>query len=231
MVGFVIYLVLVWYLAYRFRRRLIGYGVVVMGFAGLVMLGYLHWRMSEWTHGRIYLPVLQVLLYPYTLLVGAGGVFMASMPKMLPLRCATCDYDLAGLEGSVVTCPECGRAHAMAYHRGDPCHGCGEAIDQRRVPGGAVVKCRPCGLVHFVAWDDAVVHGRPARSGRGRGYDWPVGDSAADEAMEHAQKQDEQRQPGRRAPADERQPGGGDVLHDREGAGGGRLGDQIVLPA
>lgn len=243
MIGFVIYIVLVWYLAYRYRRRWVGFGVVAGGFAGLVFLGYLHWMMSEWTHGRIYLPVLQVLLYPYTLLVGAGGVFMVSMPKMLPFRCASCGYDLEGLEGALTNCPECGRTHALEYHRGDACHGCGREMDLRRVPAGGVVTCKPCGLVHFVPRATGSGYygaGAPAA----RDVSLPVQSeklaarerllrrgSAAEGAVEQAEDEDEQRQAGRRGPAERGEARRGDVLDDGDSASGGRLRDEIILPA
>lgn len=182
MVGFVFYAALVWWAGYHWRRRWLGFAWVSLGFAGLVCMAWLHWRLSEWTHGRIYLPVLQVLLYPYTLLVAAGGVFMASMPKMLPYRCASCGYDLEGLEGNLAVCPECGRTHAMAYHVGEACHACGAHIDQRRVPAGGVVTCRPCGLVHFV----------PRRV--------PAA-SAAHGPVQHPRRQHQHGQPGDHQPA------------------------------
>lgn len=246
MIGFVIYIVLVWYLAYRYRRRWVGFGAVAGGFGGLVLLGYLHWRMSEWTHGRIYLPVLQVLLYPYTLLVGAGGVFMVSMPKMLPFRCASCGYDLEGLEGAMTNCPECGRTHALEYHRGDACHGCGREMDLRRVPAGGVVTCKPCGLVHFVPRSSPTMP-RSYRQGASvtpRELNLPVQTekaaarerllrrgSAAESAVDEAEEQDEQRQAGRRGPAERGEARRGDVLDDGDGSRGRRLGDEIILPA
>lgn len=216
MIGFVVYAVLVWWAAYHWRRRWRGYGASVAGVMGLVFLAFLHWKLSEWTHGRIYLPVLQVLLYPYTLLVGAGGVFMASMPKMLPFRCASCGYDLEGLEGEIAACPECGREHALDYHAGGACRGCGKTIDQRRVPAGGVVACPECGLVHF------------ARRGVGA---YGLSPSAAEEAVQGAQGEHGERKPGHDEPAQQRQAPGVDRGHHREGAGGGGLGDEVVLPA
>lgn len=213
MIGFVIYAALVWWAGYRWRRRWLGFAWVALGFLGLVGMAVLHWRLSEWTHGRIYLPVLQVLLYPYTLLVAAGGCFMAAMPKMLPFRCATCGYDLEGLEGDLAVCPECGRTHAMVYRAGDDCHACGAPIDVRRVPAGGVVTCRPCGLVHFV----------PRRA--------TVGYSAAYSPVHHADDQHQHGQTGDDQPPQQGQPGRGDVADHGEGAGRRGLSDEVILPA
>lgn len=212
MVGFVIYAAIVWWAGYRWRRRWLGFAFVGLGLLGLVSLAILHWRLSEWTHGRIYLPVLQVLLYPYTVLVTAGGVFMAGMPKMLPFRCATCGYDLEGLEGDLSICPECGRTHAMAYQPGEACHACGASIDARRVPAGGVVTCRPCGMVHFV----------PRR---------PAPRSAVHHAVQRTQEQHEDRNPGDDRPAQQREPGGCEVADHGEGPGRRGLGDELILPA
>jgi predicted RNA-binding Zn-ribbon protein involved in translation (DUF1610 family) len=147
-------------------------------------------------------------------MVLAGGVFMALMPKRLPFRCATCNYDLEGLEGVVARCPECGRAHAMAYHEGDACHACGEAIDRRRVPAGGVTACPACGLIHF--------------GPRRRAY---VGASAAQTPVGDADQQHQHRQPRDHDPADQRERRRGDVADDGERASGGRLSDEVVLPA
>lgn len=213
MIGFVIYAALVWWAGYRWRRRWLGFGSVILGFLGLVGLAVLHWRLSELTHGRIYLPVLQVLLYPYTLMVAAGGFFMAAMPKMLPFRCASCGYDLEGLEGDLAICPECGRTHAMAYRAGDDCHACRAPIDQRRVPAGGVVTCRGCGLVHFV----------PRRAAHAR--------SAPHDPVHNPRHQHQHGNPGDHQPPQQGEPGRGDLPDHREGPGRGGLGDELILPA
>lgn len=110
--AFAIYAVLVWYLAARWRRRLAGFASVAAGLAVLVATAWLHIRLSVWTHGRIYLPVLQALLYPYIVLVGVVGVYVTCLPRAArPMHCSSCDYDLAGLGASLPRCPECGLVH------------------------------------------------------------------------------------------------------------------------
>lgn len=213
MIGFVIYAVLVWWAGYHWRRRWLGLASVALGFLGLLCIAVIHLQLNEWTHGRIYLPVLQVLLYPYTVLVVAGGLFMAAMPKMLPFRCASCGYDLEGLEGDLAVCPECGRTHAMAYHIGDDCHACGAPIDRRRVPAAGVVTCRPCGLVHFT----------PRRGATAR--------SAPQHAVQHAHRQHQHGHPGDHQPPQQDQPAGPDLADHGERPGRGSLGDQLILPA
>jgi hypothetical protein len=113
---FPVYAVICWVLACRFRRTWRGVGVVALGVLGLVALGWVHWRLSVITHGRVYLPIMQLLLYPYTALVAMGGVFMVSMPRR-PGRgeCRACGYRLAGLEAGEagIVCPECGVGGAV----------------------------------------------------------------------------------------------------------------------
>ena len=116
MFAFVLYAVLVWYAAARWRRQWGSYLAIAAGLAGLVLVAYLHYRLSVWTHGRIYLPILRVLLYPYTLLVVAVGLFIAALPRR-PLawdHCPGCLYDLRGLDAPVEVCPECGMNEELA---------------------------------------------------------------------------------------------------------------------
>jgi hypothetical protein len=108
--AFVIYAVAVWYAAARWRRRWESFAWITAGFAGLVLVAYFHWRLNIWTHGNIYLPVLRVLLFPYTALVVGIGLFIALLPRrIIPwAHCPGCLYDLRGLDAPVESCPECG---------------------------------------------------------------------------------------------------------------------------
>ncbi len=118
---FVGYAMLVWVLAARHRRRPAGFVAVLLGLAGLIGLNYLHWLLSEWTHGRIYLPVLRSIMYPYTAMVFVVGLFIASLPRISRAGCAFCGYSLHGLSPrlGMFTCPECGRGTPVqaAYRR------------------------------------------------------------------------------------------------------------------
>lgn len=105
---FVGYAVIVWYLAARYRRTLLAYACALSGVALLVTLGYAHWVVGRF-HPELFIQGMQILLYPYTIVVGAVGVFIASMPhRVEPGCCPACGYDLRGLESPRATCPECG---------------------------------------------------------------------------------------------------------------------------
>ncbi len=118
---FVGYALIVWYLAGRHRRRLPGIVAVALGLLGLIAINWFHIQVGHWTRGEIYVPVLQSITYPYTVLVAVVGVFIWSIPRDLGERCGRCGYSLEGLEpsGSSVVCPECGVKHATraAYRR------------------------------------------------------------------------------------------------------------------
>jgi hypothetical protein len=158
--AFVVYAVAVWYAAARWRRRWESFAWIAAGFAGLVFVAYAHWRLNIWTHGNIYLPVLRVLLYPYTALVVGIGLFIAVLPRrVIPwAHCPGCLYDLRGLDAPVESCPECG----MTEELGQLIFGCqfkgfpagpragvspGEAATEPRAPGrrGAGRRWRPIG--------------------------------------------------------------------------------------
>lgn len=106
---FALYAVLVWWAAAHWRRRWGAFAAVTGGMALLVVVAWFHYLLNEWTAGRLYLPVLQVVLYPYIALVGLIGYFVACLPRTkLAGHCRVCEYDLRGLEDETLTCPECG---------------------------------------------------------------------------------------------------------------------------
>ena len=110
MVLFVAYAVLVWYFAVKWRRRPWAFVAVAVGLCGLAVVAFGHWRLSIWSGGRIYLPVLQSLLYPYAALVAVIGVYIGCLPRARPAHeCRACRYDLRGLQAhAAAVCPECG---------------------------------------------------------------------------------------------------------------------------
>lgn len=110
MFAFVVYAVGIWYAAARWRRRWQAFAWIAAGFLGLVCVAWLHYRLNIWTHGKIYLPVLRSMLYPYTALVVVVGLYIACLPRgnRLDGCCFACGYNLAGL-ALPVKCPECGR--------------------------------------------------------------------------------------------------------------------------
>ncbi|MEX2218913.1 MAG: hypothetical protein WD749_09155 [Phycisphaerales bacterium] len=115
---FALYAVLVWWLAARWRRQWGSFAVVAAGLALLLAVAWLHYLLSLWSEGRIYLPVFQSILYPYIALVTLVGLYIACLPanSRLPL-CPACDYDLGGLEDETTSCPECGIPFMMENNR------------------------------------------------------------------------------------------------------------------
>jgi hypothetical protein len=113
---FVGYAMIFWYLVVRHRRELAGWLWLATAVAGLVAIMIAHQMLGVWTHGRIYVPVLRMLLVAYTLLVGVVGLYLVCLPKgyRSPL-CTQCGYDVRGLE-EWDPCPECGRIRS----EGDP---------------------------------------------------------------------------------------------------------------
>ena len=137
---FVIYAIAVWYFAIRYRRQWGGFAAVVLGVAGLVLIGWLHLQLNSWTHGRIYLQQLQVLLYPYTVLVGAVGLYVACLARSRnPAICVGCGYDRTGLALSNPVCPECGRLEYPM--NGRACANCGQDLSRHPRRAGVCPKC------------------------------------------------------------------------------------------
>ncbi|HRQ73928.1 MAG TPA: hypothetical protein PLU35_12960 [Phycisphaerales bacterium] len=117
---FVGYAFVVWMLAYRWRREPSGYLAAAGGLAGLLGIAWLHYRLSIWTDGAVYLPMLQTLLYPYTALVSVVAFVLASVVR--PFRagggrfCGYCRHDLVGLPDTQPVCPECGAPRSFEDH-------------------------------------------------------------------------------------------------------------------
>lgn len=115
MIFFVIYAIAVWGGAVRWRRRCRGFACVLAGLAGLVAFALFHIQLGIWTHGRIFVPVFQSILFPYIALVTAVGFYIACLPtrEQVAARahgCGRCGYDVTGLHAAAdPRCPECGR--------------------------------------------------------------------------------------------------------------------------
>lgn len=106
---FVGYALLVWFFTARHRRTVRAFVWAGAGILTLLTIMYGHWRLGQW-HPEFMIQGLQILLYPYTLLVGSVAVFIAAMPRRFdPGSCVRCGYDLASLDHWVRCCPECGR--------------------------------------------------------------------------------------------------------------------------
>jgi hypothetical protein len=135
---FVIYAVAVWYLAIRHRRTWRGFVSVAAGVAFLVALAYLHAYFWGYLGGL--LRGFQVLLYPYTVLVGLVGLYVASLPRNRnPHACQGCGYDRAGLTTGNPACPECGLVEYPL--NGIACANCGLDLSRFSKKKGRCPKC------------------------------------------------------------------------------------------
>lgn len=112
---FVGYALVVWYVTCRWRRQVRGFAVLLAGITGLLLVSWGHYELGQWSMLRdpdgqgIYLPVLQSIMYPYTVLVTVVGLFLAVLPvRHPPEHCPMCGYDLAGVTHHAEVCPECG---------------------------------------------------------------------------------------------------------------------------
>lgn len=115
----VVYAVMTWYLAMRWRRRWPSFAVVALSVAILCGVGIVL-RTSEgllaWTGpgksmaGTLRHPVVEALLWPYTALVLCVGLFISCVRRTAPseAHCPRCHYDLSALDPEDLVCPECG---------------------------------------------------------------------------------------------------------------------------
>lgn len=108
---FGLYTVLVWWLAFRHRRRWLGFAAVVAGVAGLYVVSELlrAWFPTADGQGS---PLIAVLLLPYEGMLLVGGLYIVALPRpKRAMTCAGCAYDMRGLDAGS-RCPECGREDA-----------------------------------------------------------------------------------------------------------------------
>lgn len=102
--------VIVWWLAGSNRRTLRGFVFVALGAAFMAMVIAGHYALGVWSEGRIYMEVLQPILYGYGIVVIGMGVYIACLPRRVEHgpSCYACGYDVRLLSSRV--CPECGVA-------------------------------------------------------------------------------------------------------------------------
>lgn len=123
MILFAVYAVVVWFLAMRWRRTLLGFVVPLAAVAGAVLMT---WLLRLWLIEVAYLQ-LSLLMWAEAIIVGGIGLFIACLPRRPPGRyCPWCWYDTGGLGAEIKTCPECGGV-IVAEHRRRP-----TAIDTSR---------------------------------------------------------------------------------------------------
>lgn len=145
---FVVYAAFFWWMSVKHRRTWTGYLWATGGFLGLCFLGYVHYRLDIWTNHRIFLPVLQTILYPYAGLVLVVSLFLASLPpRFRGIACRQCGYDLTGLEIARPRCPECGKQHAVVVSRPAACVVCG--VDMKQLASHEPA-CPECHTHHLV---------------------------------------------------------------------------------
>ncbi len=216
MVFFVVYAVVTWYLAFMWRRRWRAGLVVALALVGLVSVSLFHLWLRDVSRGRIFLESMQVILYPYTVLVAGIGAYIAVLPRRPESACAACGYDLQGLAGEPgALCPECGAFQLLHDEAPGSCRACAGVL--RRVRKNRF-RCRACGRQHMVL-------PKPVTN-----YPLPRWRLAADEPMEHAQRQDAQREPGEQQDAQGGEHAGVEVADERDGPGRGALRDEVVAP-
>lgn len=141
MFAFVVYALVVWFLVAKFRRTWLGYSLSAAGFVGVVLIGMLHIKIRDWSGGAFYLGAMQMLLYPYGLLVLGVALFIASIPRRYADgACQRCGYDLGGLESLGLTCPECGARQPVTV-AGERCGLCHYQLGYRARKRGICPNC------------------------------------------------------------------------------------------
>ncbi len=110
---FVGYAMFVWYLAARYRRSVLAFACVLAAVMFLLVVSYAHFSLGRW-NPELFIQGVQILLYPYTVVVGLVGLFIATLPHRHPEgSCPVCGYSMAGLPAvssapPATSCPECG---------------------------------------------------------------------------------------------------------------------------
>jgi hypothetical protein len=112
---FILYALAVWYLCAKHRRQWRGLLWIVLGIAGVALVGFLHWRISVYFGKQAYFVVLSHMLWPYAAFVAFMGLIILTFPRRpAPQLCAACGYDLEGHDEPEPICPECGTTHTAA---------------------------------------------------------------------------------------------------------------------
>lgn len=110
---FVLYSAVVWCAAAKWRRTWRSFVVVALGVMAIAMIMFGQERLTSLVGMRMFGPMLNALLYPYVVLLGLVGFYIAVLPRPLgegAVRpCVHCGYDLIGMEEfREQVCPECG---------------------------------------------------------------------------------------------------------------------------
>lgn len=210
---FPLYAVLVAFLVAKFRRRWQGFAITVLAVAIVALVGLLHWWIAQVSHGRLQVDNMRVILIGYGLLIGAMGTFIACLGHQQPWHCQFCGYNLLGHAEHNPTCPECGRKSALKVHRKGHCRYCGLNL-ARRGEDSSMELCSTCRHVMLKA---------RAMTVAGKHL-------SADQAVEHAKHEHDQRHAG-----DQRDPQRDeapilDLVDDAQRARRRALRDELIKP-
>lgn len=105
----VFYAVVSWYATALWRRRWQGFAIVLGSVLGVACVAVLHRLIDRWSGHTINLPAFHPIIYPYGVVVGGMGLYIACIPRRkLHGHCAACEYSLEGLDDAQRVCPECG---------------------------------------------------------------------------------------------------------------------------
>lgn len=115
MMIFVVYSAIVWWAAAKWRRTWRAFVAVSLGLMLVAFLMIGHERIFAPLGLRMVGAMLKGLLYPYIVLLGLVGYYIAILPRPLgegaKHPCTACGYDLVGAEEyTKLECPECGVA-------------------------------------------------------------------------------------------------------------------------
>jgi len=112
---FLAYAVGSWFLVARHRRSFAAALWLAASAIGIVIVAFIHYQLSVWTHGTFYLPVLRSFLYPFGIVVLIVGGYIALLPRPR-VRCERCDHDLTDLPRHAMVCPACAMPRAYRAH-------------------------------------------------------------------------------------------------------------------
>ena len=103
-------------MAFAWRRTWRGVAAVIGGVIGLYVIR-LGLNNLPGTEGRVPMPMIEILIWPFMLLILVSGLYIVSLGRRQPdFHCRRCGYDLRAI-GAGKTCPECGTTDAMVRPR------------------------------------------------------------------------------------------------------------------
>ncbi|CAN5845910.1 hypothetical protein BH11PLA1_BH11PLA1_14300 [soil metagenome] len=109
MIALPAYALLVWLLAFRWRRHLVGLIIPPLGGVLILLLVPAAAALQRRLGFDSSLPALRLLFWVEAAAVFSVGMLLASMPRPRGgPRCPYCRYSLMGLDPGATRCPECG---------------------------------------------------------------------------------------------------------------------------